>query len=933
MDEAPIWSLTVERALSSLSTSREGLSAAEADSRLKKSGYNELPEPRRRPAFLRFAGQLTHLIAILLWLAGALAFVAGMPELGWAVWAVIIINAVFTFWQEYRAERTLAQLKKRMPAQAKVFRGNQVSIIPARQLVPGDIIQLEEGDRIPADSRLIEAHQFGVDVSVLTGESAPVLRHAYPLSFVAPGVVDAENLVLAGTAVTSGRGVAVVYATGAHNELGKIAHLAGEVKRTASTLERQVATLVRTISALAVGMGAAVFLLGYFVIRMDVTVSLLFAIGIIVANVPEGLLPTVTLALAMGVRRMAGRNALVRRLSAVETLGSTTVICTDKTGTITRNEVTAQLLWIPEQAIEVTGSGYGPEGAITLPTGPESARQVQFLLYGGAVCNNASLLPPDGRTSWRVLGDPTEGALLVAAAKAGIDLRQLPRPAERVQEFAFDPHRRMMSAAIRRRLQQDWIAETPYVSFTKGDPQELVKRCSSLLRDSRPAPLAGEDRKRIMSEDDNLASRGFRVMGVAFRGWDTDPAAVAPEEMEHDLTFIGLIAMIDPPRPEVSDAIKKCIGAGIAVSMITGDHAPTAKAIAQQVGLWTDGTKVVTGAEIESLPDAEFRRLFSERDGLVFAHVNPEQKLKIVRGYRAAGHVVAVTGDGANDAPALRAADIGVAMGISGTDVAREAADMILLDDNFATIVSAVEEGRAIYNNIRKFMTYILTSNVPEIVPFVAMVILRIPPALTILQILAVDLGTDIVPALGLGAERAESGTMQQRPRPAKKALLDVPLLARAYGFLGVIEAAGAMTAFFSVWWLHGYSFGDLQAIAPGIIGGSADATVTAIYRQATAATLTAIVIAQIGNVLVCRSDRMSIFKIGVFSNPLVWIGVITEVVLIFAIVYAPPLQRIFSTAWLPATLWLSLVVWPLLLLLAEEMRKGVVRRISKARA
>lgn len=930
MNNQPIWAQTAEEVYKNLSTSRQGLSRDKAASRLKESGYNELPEPRVRPAFLRLADELTHLMAILLWLAGALAFVAGMPQLGWAIWAVIIINAIFSFWQEYRAERTLAQLKRKLPPRAKAYRDNQLRFVLARELVPGDIIELEEGDRVPADCRLIETHQLRVDVSVLTGESAPVLKHPGPVTLAAPGLVDADNLVFAGTAVTSGRGVGVVYATGARSEFGKIAHLAAAVKRAASTLELQVTKLVRTITILAMGMGVAVFLLGYLVVQMDITVSFLFAIGIIVANVPEGLLPTVTLSLAMGVRRMAGRNALVRRLSAIETLGATTVICTDKTGTITRNEVTVQLLWLPDQTVAVTGSGYRPEGEIRLPASPEAARQARFLLAGAALCNNARLLPPAGRDSGRVLGDPTEGALLVAAIKAGLDVEELPRLAERVQEYAFDPHRRLMSVAVRWGLPQVWLANAPYLSFTKGDPRELIKRCTSILRDSHYSSLAEDDRAAITAAHDKLASMGFRVLGVAFREWQTDPGSPELTELEKELTFTGLVATIDPPRPEVSEAVKRCAAAGIAVTMITGDHAPTAEAIARQVGLFTGSTKVVTGPQIESLSDSEFARLLSGKKGLVFAHVNPEQKLRIVMAYKEIGHVVAVTGDGANDAPALRSADIGIAMGVSGADVAREAADIILLDDNFATIVRAVEEGRAIYGNIKKFLTYILTSNVPEIVPFIAMVVLRIPPALTILQILAVDLGTDIAPALALGAEPPESGIMERPPRPVKKALLDFPLLARAYAFLGLIEAAASMIAFFAVWWWYGYSLADLRAVAPAVIGGSAGAATMAVYKQATALALAAVVVVQIGNVFACRSERTSVVRLGLFSNPLIWVGVITELVLIFAVVYAPPLQHVLSTAPVPAALWLVLLAWPVLLLAAEEIRKFLVRKMGR---
>ncbi len=923
-----VWSLAPGDVYQALSTSpRRGLSEEEAASRLKQFGFNELPEPPRRSLLLRLVDQLAHLMAILLWIAGILAFVAGMPELGVAIWAVIWINAGFSFWQEYKAEREMAELRQVMAIQAKAYRGGQIKVVSARELVPGDVIRIEEGDRISADARLVEAHQLRIDVSLLTGESVPVSRHEMQVSGDARRQGEISNLVFAGTMVTSGRGVGVVYATGRQSELGKIAHLTVAVKRERSTIELQVAGIVRTITILAVAMGVAVFLAGYFLTGMTLMVSILFAIGIIVANVPEGLLPTVTLAMAMGVRRMVRRNALVRRLSAVETLSAATVIMSDKTGTLTRNEMTVHALWIPSETASVTGAGYSPEGEVRMPASITGTRQLKLLLTASALCNNAALSPPTGGKPGKVLGDPTEGALLVASLKAGIYPDELRRMAPRAYEVPFDPHRRIMTVLVQWNLSEFWNTQSPYLVLTKGDPQEVLKRCRSLLENGRVRELTEEDRTKLMAAEDGLASQGYRMLGFAFREWNDDLAKLEAAKFEQGLTFIGMTAMMDPVRTEAGEAIARCRRAGIAVTMVTGDYGPTARAVAVRVGLATEKTPIVTGPEIEAMSTKELEDLISAKRELVFARVTPEQKLNLVQAYKALGHVVAVTGDGANDAPALRAANIGIAMGISGTDVAREAADIVLLDDNFATIVAAVEDGRTIYANIRKFMTYILTSNVPEIVPFIAMVALGIPPALTILQILAIDLGTDMLPALALGAEPPESGIMDQPPRPKNKPILDIALLTRSYGFLGIIQALAGMTAFFSVWWRHGYSLADLRMITPAVISGAADTATTAIYHEATALTLAAIVVTQAGNVFACRSENASVLRQSLRSNRLIWIGIGVELALIAAIVYFPSLQRVFRTASLSWTQWVPLLAWPALLLLAEEARKSVIRR------
>ncbi|NJK58034.1 MAG: cation-transporting P-type ATPase [Pleurocapsa sp. SU_5_0] len=947
----PIWSLNAEEAYLSLATTAQGLADSEAEVRLKQYGANELPEPPRRSLWLRFLDQLTHFMALLLWVAGILAFISDTPELGWAIWAVIWINAIFSFSQEFQAEKALNALKKVLPAQAKVYRSGILQTIPARELVNGDVIQLEEGDRISADARLVAAESFYVDVSVLTGESLPVNRHARPVRprpvipmrngtpLKHPGeeslqerVRPAEiaNLVLAGSTVASGRATGIVYAIGDRTEFGHVAHLTTTVKREPSTLEVQIAKIVRFITALAISMGAIVFLLTYFLVGMEAKESFIFAIGIIVAFVPEGLLPTVTLSLAMGVQRMAKSNALVRRLSAVETLSAITAICTDKTGTLTKNEMTVRSLWLPSTTdayIEVTGAGYEPTGEINLPRESQAQEQVRLLLAGAALCSNARLVHLTQPSRWQEIGDPTEAALLVAAMKAGLELETLQSQSPRLREVPFDSRRRLMSVVLDWHSQL-WQNEHQYICFTKGAPLEVLRHCNWTLRDNKLIELTQSDRTTITTANDNLARQGFRVLGVAVRQGDKELLEKTSAQLEQDLIFMGLVAMFDPPRTEVEKAIAQCHQAGISVTMITGDYGLTAEAIALKIGLVENKARVVTGEELGHLSEAQLRQLIHHRrQQLIFARVMPEQKLQIVKAYQSLGHVVAVTGDGVNDAPALQAANIGIAMGMSGTDVAREAADIVLLDDNFATIVKAIEQGRGVYQNIRKFMTYILASNVAEIVPFLAMVIFKIPPALVVLQILAIDLGTDMIPALALGAETPETGIMQQPPRKKSLPLLDRSLLARAYGFLGLIEAALGMSAFFAVWWSYGYSFAELQAVSGSILAHSAEPTTRAIYQQATTATLATIVACQDGNVFACRSEQTSILKLGFLSNHLIWLGIATEWILILCIIFLKPLENIFGTAPLEIWQWLLLLICPPILLAADELRKRFFRK------
>jgi Ca2+-transporting ATPase len=915
------WQVPVEQLLRELGSGPDGLADAEAAARLERVGPNQLPAGRRRHPALQLLDQLTHFLALLLWAAGALAFASGTPELGWAIWAVVLVNASFSFWQQEKAERALLALQRTMPHESRVRRGGRLEVVPARELVPGDVVELSQGDRIPADGRLLSADALRVDLSLLTGESMAVERAPAPAA-PAASAPEAASVVLAGTSVVSGRARALLYATGRDTELGRVARVTAGVERLPTTLAVQVARLVRFITILSVAIGASVFALGRFV-GLGWWEGLLFGIGMIVANVPEGLLPTVTLALARGAQRMARQRVLVRHTAAIETLAAVTVVCTDKTGTLTENRMTARLAWTPGGTVSLGGAD-GVPGA-----DPEARRQVRLLLCGAALCTEAAVVAGPG-VERAVARDPLDAALVAAARGAGIDPGDLFRAAPRLREVPFDAARRRMTVVARPDLPGLGLAGEA-VAFTKGATTEVLARCDRIRADGSERALGDEERRAVAAESDRLASAGYRMLAMAFRRGE-EVLAEAPESLERGLCFLGLVAVLDPPRPGVAQALRRCRGAGIRAVMVTGDHGGTALAVAREVGLVGAGASVVTGAELDAMDEEALRKALQGGRQLVFARVLPEQKLRLVQAYQSLGEVVAVTGDGVNDAPALRAAHVGIAMGASGTDVAREAADIVLLDDDFASLVRAIEEGRAIFQNIRKFLAYILTSNVPELAPFLAMVALRIPPALTILQILAVDLGTDMLPALALGGEPPEPGLMRRPPRPKESPLLDRSLLLRAYLRLGLVQAVASMAAFAAVYAAHGLGLDEMRRLAPGLLARAAPPDAAALHRLATTAALAAIVVSQMGNLFACRSERLSAFRLPL-GNRLLWVGLAVEAALVAAVVYLPPLQRVFGTAPLPAAAWPLLLLAPAALIAVDEAAKRLHAVRARRRA
>ena len=889
-----------ELLIAHLRSSRAGLSSREAARRLVQYGPNALSRRGGTRWPRELARQFTHPLALLLWAAALLAWLVGITAVAVAIVVVIVVNAIFAFVQEAEAERAVEALAEYIPEQATVLRDGAAQSVPARELVPGDVIAIEEGARISADARLLSG-AVEVDLSMLTGESVPVLRSADLLEAHVP-LEQARDLVLSGTACTQGQGRALVFATGMHTEIGRIAALSERVQAEESPLEMQVRRVAWLIAAIAVALGVAFMPIAMLGAGLPFRDAVVFAVGLLVGNVPEGLLPVITLALAVGVRGLVRRGAVVKRLSAVETLGSTDVICTDKTGTLTENRMRPVAVWSPTGERRLDGAEDAAAAQDGEPDWSELARTM-------AAANDATL-QKDGSHS----GDPTEVALLEAAEALGVKAAPGEREADRRGEFRFDPVLKLMSTvgADGPRLRLD----------AKGAPEALLPRCSSFIApDGRELALDEEERARISSAVDGYAHEGLRVLALARRML---PAGSEPpssrEQAERELCFLGLACMFDPPRPEVADAVASAHAAGIRVIVITGDHGLTAAAIAKAVGIGVGEGSVVTGAELDRMSDAELEELLARDQELVFARSTPEAKLRIAEALRAQGHVVAMTGDGVNDAPALRSADIGVAMGRSGTDVAREAATMILTDDNFATITAAVEAGRQVYDNIRKFILYIFAHATPEVVPFLVYALGggAIPLPLTVLQLLAFDVGTETLPALALGREPAEPGLMSRPPRPRSESVIQPPMLLRAWLFLGLISATLEMGGFFFVLGKGGWSPGDPTGSGHPLHH---------VYLQATTMTFLSMVACQIGTAFAARTDRASLRSVGVLSNRLLLWGIAFELALTAAIVYLPPLQSLLGTAALgPGTLAIALP-FPLIVWGADELRRWALRR------
>ena len=878
--------VSLEEILKRLNTTTGGLSTEEANHRIELCGKNVFEETGKQSILVRYFKQYKNFFSLLLLFGSILSFIAEWLDPGQgnifiaiALLGVVILNGTFTFVQEYQAERIMASFKNLIPPKTKVLRDGEITEIVATDLVVGDIIFLEEGDKVPADGRLIEENSLKVDNSPITGEAEPQLRS---LDCTHPNILECRNMVFSGTLVQTGNGKAIIFGTGSDTQIGKLAALTEQTASVDTPIRKELNDFIKIISAIAIFLGISFFIVG-FLIQDTFLANLIFAIGIIVANVPEGLLPTVTLALSLASKRMAKRNALIKQLESVETLGSTTVICTDKTGTLTQNKMAIHSVYTGSGMLDVQNKEKPPE----------------MLLRVATICNNSRLT--DEKPGYK--GDPTEGSLLVYSSEF-TNIDKLKDDYPRAAEYPFDSKKQRMQVVCK-------TPEGTMEAYMKGAPEVILDMCSHVLVNGKEETFDENEKKELAAEHLEMAKRGERVLSFAYRKADS------VKEYEDGFVFLGFAGAVDPPRPEATEAIKKCHLAGIKVVMITGDHPVTARSIAATVGLTSDHEDpvLITGAELEELSTEELSQRL-KAPSIVFARTSPVQKLKIVQAFQEAGEIVTMTGDGVNDAPAMKNADMGVAMG-SGTDVAREAADMVLLDDNFATIVNAIEEGRTVFDNIKKFIAYILTSNVPEILPFIAFVLLALPLPMNVQLILAIDLGTDILPALSLAVEKGEGDIMKRPPRSSDEKLLTPQVLLTSYGIKGPIEAAAGFACYFAVLFDGGWTWGQSLPFTD------------TLYMQAITAFFAAVIICQITNVFTSRTRRQSVLTKGFFSNKMVLVGIASELAILAFIIFNPLVNLVFNTAAISMKYVLIAVPFAILLLTVDELRKYGIRKDS----
>ncbi|MDD5465533.1 MAG: calcium-transporting P-type ATPase, PMR1-type [Candidatus Omnitrophica bacterium] len=896
MPEKNFYNLTEEETAKALNSSLDlGLPGQEAKKRLLEFGLNELQGKKSAGPLTIFFEQFQDFIV---WILIGAALVSGFLK-EWvdalAIVAIVILNAILGFIQEYRAEKSLAALKKLSSPTSKVIRDGQHNIIPSQELVPGDLIELEAGDNVPGDARLIwRTSNFSVQEASLTGESTPVMKTSLALKENEVPLADRANMVYMGTSVASGKARAIVAETGMQTELGKIAGMVQEIEQETTPLQKKLEQFGKWIVALCFILVGLVFLLEWLRGGKMIDVFLT-AVSLAVAAIPEGLPAVVTIALALGVHRMVKRHALIRKLPSVETLGCATVICSDKTGTLTKNEMTVQSVYASDTLFKVTGVGYEPKGEFLVDGKPviiDDYPDLVRMVNAGVLCNGAQLVKDN--SSFKIVGDPTEGAILTAAGKLGFWKEELERKFSFVEEIPFDSERKKMT--IVRRAQDNKL-----IAFVKGAPDLLLNDCVGIEDKGQSRLLTGADRSRILKVNNDLANKALRVLAVAYRILDKAPDKYEAELIEKDLVFSGLIAMIDPPREEVKKAIIECYEAGIKTVMITGDHKNTAIAIARELGFFKEDSLALTGEELDKLTDDE---LYKEVEKIpVYARVSPEHKLRIVRAWRKKGQIVAMTGDGVNDAPAVKEADIGVAMGITGTDVTKEVSDMVITDDNFASIVAAVEEGRGIYDNIKKFIHYLLSCNTGEILTMFVSSMIGLPVPLLPIHILWVNLVTDGLPALALGVDPVDPGIMKRHPRKANEAVVTKQ---RAFLMLaqGAFIAACSLLAFSFVLFIEKEG----------------------IERARTAAFIV-LSCSQLFHSFNCRNMTESLFKIGIFTNKKLILAASISFFLQMAAVYVPFLQKVFKTEPLGIFDWVLVIAISSFPLWAMEMIKAINKK------
>ncbi len=903
-----------------LRTGPDGLSTVDAARRLDEHGFNVLPESKKVPLSRKALAQLKNLFNVLLIVAAILSFGTNTPQMGFAILGVVVVAVLFSLFQERRAERAVEALRQLVPDDAKVMRDGAIKKIPVSYVTVGDVLSLEEGDKIPADARLLTSFDVDVDNSTLTGESEPQRRTTAPPpeDFEGP-ITEFPNLVFAGTVVTAGAGTALVVATGMQSRFGQVVAITRAVQEPLSPLQVELDRTAKVNFYVAIGVGLLFLAVGLAFVKLPVPEGILFMIGVMTSLVPEGLQITVTLALAMSSLALSKRNVVVKRLSSVETLGSTTVICTDKTGTITEGQMTVRKAWTLGQTFDVSGEGYEPEGSVFADGRKVTAGDRTDLRRLGEIAalnNKATLVPPlDRRKSrWTAVGDSTEAALLVLAAKANLDPKKALAERPRVGLIPFESARKMMTSVHTN-------PQGGVIAYVKGAGVEILARSTGALGPEGPVPMTEELRRSIQKQIDAFARDAYRVLALAYRDLPEPMERYEAATVETNLTFVGLVAILDPPRADVPQAVYKARRAGMRVIMMTGDHELTAEAIARKVGIITsEAHAVVTGYALAKMPDDELSRILDTPE-VVFARITPEQKLRVVHILQEKGETVAVTGDGVNDAPALLEADIGIAMGITGTDVARESADMVLLDDNFASIVNGTEIGRSVFDNLRKFIVYVFSHNWAELATFVVFVLFLSPLTLplSVVGILSIDLGMEIPPSLALTLEPPEPGIMDRPPRRKGSRLFDLATLLRSF-YIGTMIGLVALFWCFYLWSGQAWHF--------GLPGWPSTTAQTQAYQMGTTAVIAGIMAGQLGTLFATRTNVSSAFSLNPLRNRWLLPGVGAEIAILLGIVYLPPLQAVFATAPFPPVTWLFLYAFVPVILLFEEARKYVVRSV-----
>jgi Ca2+-transporting ATPase len=910
----------------------KGLTPEEAAERLKKYGPNELTEKPRPGFFQMLLSQFNNFLVIILIVAAVISLLLGEIVDAVAIMVIVALNAIVGVVQESKAEAALAALKKMAAPNAQVIRGGHQMTVASRELVAGDLVLIDAGNYVPADLRLVESMNLKVEEASLTGESMPVGKNANVVLDKDIPLGDRKNSAFMGTVVTYGRGRGLVMSTGMHTQIGQIAEMIQSYEDEATPLQQKLDQLAKVLGIVCLAICGAIFIYGlirdtqfgtlfkdgliaYLLAeRKDIIELFMTAVSLAIAAIPEGLPAVVTICLALGMHKMIRRHALIRKLPAVETLGCATVICSDKTGTLTQNEMTVVQAWAGGRRLRITGEGYHPVGQFLNDEHafePVKDPNVALLLHAGLLCNDAKLEESGdehGTRSYRIIGDPTEGAMVVAAAKAGIWRKEAEKVFRRSQEIPFDSDRKRMTTIHQVQAADQVIPFrcAPTVAFVKGAPDIILDLCDRVQLDGCSVSMTGEKKKEILGINQEMARQALRVLGVAYRSLDEIPCECTSETIEQKLTFVGLMGMIDPARPEVKEAVKVARGAGLKSVMVTGDYKDTAEAIAREIGILTPGGKVLTGAELDKMSDEELRKVADKVD--VCCRVSPAHKTKIVDAFKAKGHVVAMTGDGVNDAPALKRANIGVAMGITGTDVSKETADMVLTDDNFASIVSAIEEGRIIYSNIRKFVYYLISCNIGEILIIFVAMLAGIPMPLKPVQLLLLNLVTDGAPALALGMEKGDPDIMKRPPRPTKEPVINWEMQ------IGTVVQAVVMTAAV----LSSYLMA--LRIYPDQIG-----------RAQTIAFVT-LCMSELFRAFTARSEHHGVFSIGVFSNRwMIW-AVLGSSAFVMGSVYVPFIQPFFDTVPLSLRDWVMMIPFILMASVAAELTKVYIRKRSARR-